>query len=148
MGVVYRGRFWLDGILTCALGRDKRDDNSRISRAIKESKQYSQLHAVILSSNRILRDRKIDITDLSHKLRLPVIALELNSQPRSGKKPGKTVGYRIVVNGRRISVLASGNSSEIIQEMFGVACRRDHAVPEAVRVADLITRQRLRLLEN
>lgn len=142
VGVVYRGSLWLDGVLTCSLENDERDENSKISSAIRKSKQYSQLHAVILSSQRLLKDRDFDFADLTQRLNLPVIVMVKRTRHRADRSGRSMKDYQsLVVNGRRVSVLASKIGKAAIQDIFNVACARNQQVPEAVRVANLMTEQ-------
>ncbi len=119
---------------------------SKLSRAIMKSRQYSQLHAVILSRESIVPGR--DIADLASKLRLPVISV-IKKRQRRIKKDRKSLRanhYNLVINGKRVSVLACGISPAGVQEIFTVACTRHYRIPEATRVADLIAEQGLCLL--
>ena len=136
VGAVFRGRFWLDGLLTCSLESGRSDHISKLSRAIKKSRQYSQLHAVILSRERLIPGRDIDIANLARKLRLPVI-LVIKKRSRRIKKGS----YDLVINGKNVSVLACGISPGRVEEIFTVACAGDYPIPEATRVTDLIAEQ-------
>jgi endonuclease V-like protein UPF0215 family len=56
--------------------------------------------------------------------------------------------YELDINGKRLYASAKGISSKKIQELFTVGCTPDSGIPEAVRVADLIRKQGLCLLES
>jgi len=148
VGVVFRGSSWLDGILTCNL-RPKSDHKMlSLSRAIAESRQYSQLHAVIISSDQTVLQLDFQIAELARRLKLPVILLLKRAR---GNKSGQPVGveqYYLDINGERLHVSAKGISFKKIQELFTVGCVPDSCIPEAVRVADLITKQGLCLLKS
>lgn len=145
IGVVFRGNLWLDGMVTCLLELNKHDHFSGISRVIMQSKQYSQLRAVILSREQLIPGEKIQITDLARRIKLPVICLIREPRGRATITRGKGLSnakrYDFVVNGQRVHVLAAGLSHEAAQEIFSVACTRNRKIPEAVRVADLIAKQ-------
>ncbi len=143
VGAVFRGRFWLDGLLTCSLESARGDHMSKLSRAIMKSRQYSQLHAVILSRESIVPGRDIDIADLASKLRLPVISVikKLQRRIKKDRKSLRANHYDLVINGKRVSVLVSGISPAGVQEIFSVACTQHYPIPEAARVADLIAEQ-------
>jgi endonuclease V-like protein UPF0215 family len=49
--------------------------------------------------------------------------------------------YALDINGERFHVCAKGISLKKIQELFTVGCAPGSYVPEAVRVADLMTKQ-------
>ena len=142
VGTVFRGSSWLDNILTswvrpktiCAL--------SIISSLIIASKQYSQLHAVILSKKDPLFGNDASIVELSHMVKLPVISIIRKKKEKN--KEGKTLQkahYEIEVHGERIHVLAKGKSLEETQELFILCSAPKSCIPEAARIADLISEQ-------
>jgi len=145
IGVVFRGNLWLDGILTGLLKLNKHDHVSGISRAIMQSKQYSQLRAVILSREQLIPGEKIRMTDLARRIKVPVICIIREPRGRAtktqGRGPSNANRYDLVVNGQRVPVLAVGLSHEGTQDIFSVACTPKWKIPEAVRVADLIAKQ-------
>lgn len=138
VGVVFRGNSWLDGVISCKINPTKRNSWLNLSRAIEKSKQYSQLHAIILSQTALRSG--IDITDLSDRLKLPVVAIITRNRPSMFKKgPHGTKHYNLLVNGKRRSILAKRVTFDEAQEIFNVGCKPDLSLPEATRVADLIT---------
>ena len=111
-----------------------------LSRAIMKSRQYSQLHAVIISKNQNrFQDR--DIAELARRLRLPVILLLKRAPPKKRGQPKEVKVYDLKVNDERLQVCAKGISLERTQELFTVGCGPDSHVPDAVRIADLMTKQ-------
>jgi hypothetical protein len=111
------------------------------------SRQYSQLHAVIISSDQTILQRDSQIAELARRLKLPVILLLKRAR---GKKTGQMLGvkqYELDINGERLHVSAKGIRFKKIQELFTVGCTPESCIPEAVRVADLITKQGLCSLE-
>ena len=141
VGVVFRGSLWLDGVLTSNLDATLRSYNSEISRAIESSKQYRQLHAVILS-RRLSRSRKISVLDLARRLKLPVIA---SAKSADGSRPGRRLravkNFGICVSGKRLEVSAAGVDEVEAERLYGIGCTQGSMLPEAVRVADLLTKQ-------
>jgi len=118
----------------------------KLSRAILKSRQYSQLHAVIISSSQRVLEQNDHITELACRLKLPVMLLV-----KGPKKTSQSFGveqYKLDINGERLHVSAKGISFKEAQELITLGCAPDSRVPEAVRVADLITKQRLCLLES
>ena len=146
IGVIFRGSLWLDGIFTCLLKR-KRGYLSALDKAIIQSKQYSQLRAVILSRKQLIPGEDLDITELASRINLPVLSLIKNhhtSMTRLNGRPARssTVSrYSIVVNGKTVWVLAAGVSFDETRQIFAVSCAENYRIPEAVRVADLIARR-------
>jgi endonuclease V-like protein UPF0215 family len=147
VGAIFRGSSWLDGILTCTLRPERGRETLTLSRAIMRSRQYPQLHAVIISSDQsVLRENHI--TELTRRLKLPVILLLKRASVKKRIHPLGGKQYDLNINGERLHVSAKGISCQKIQELFNVGCAPDSHVPEAVRVADLITKQALRLLDG
>lgn len=134
VGVVFRGSSWLDGVFTCILEPGRRDYLSDLARAIMQSRQYSQVHAVILSREDLVAGTRINVSALAHKVSLPVISLIERSNPRRAKGH-----YLFAMRGRPILVRAAGISYARTREVFSIGCAGNHRIPEAVRVADLMT---------
>lgn len=126
-------------MLVCTVKDQAGREMLRLSRAIMKSRQYFQLHAVIISKNQNrFQDR--DIAELARRLRLPVILL-LKRTPKKRGQPKEVKEYDLKVNDERLQVCAKGISLERTQELFTVGCAPDSHVPDAVRIADLITKQ-------
>ena len=148
VGVIFRGSSWLDGILTCNL-RPKSDHKMlRLSRAIMRSRQYSQLHAVIISSDQTILQRDGQIAELARRIKLPVILLLKRARRKKTSQPLGVEQYEFDIKGKRLHASAKGMRFKEIQELFTVGCAPDSCVPEAVRVADLIAKRGLCLLES
>ncbi|MGD0176208.1 MAG: DUF99 family protein [Candidatus Bathyarchaeia archaeon] len=142
VGAVFRGRSWLDGVLTCWIESETARPLSKISRTIMSSRQYSQLHAVILAKEQIVSDLEINITELARRVKLPVISIiKKRAATKGSKKPFRTNHYELEVNGERLQVLAKGISREKTQELFALTSTPKSSIPEAARVADLIAEQ-------
>lgn len=135
VGVVFRGSLWLDGVFTCLLELRHRDYLLDLARAIRQSRQYSQVHAVILSKEELVPCHTINISALSHKIRLPILSVVRKNARCKTKEC-----FPIKVKGRIISVRVQGMSQERTQEIFSIGCAGNHRVPEAVRVADLLAK--------
>jgi endonuclease V-like protein UPF0215 family len=140
VGVVFRGNLWLDGVISNLIEHDDPDRKSLISKTIKRSKQYSQLHAVMLAKQGLIPDH--ELSELASETNVPVIAV-LESRPtRRPLKPlQNTNHYWLRVNGKCVHVLAAGVTKEGAEKMFAIGCTSGAKVPEAVRVAELILRQ-------
>ena len=143
VGVVFRGSLWLDGVISCTLDMNETNQNSTLSRTIKQSKQYSQLHAIILKEQ-LVHGWKVNPVDLARRVKLPVIATANRRISRAPKKAKGARGmqrYDIVINRRRLSVLAVGLGRVEAEQLFNVGCTPTSEIPEAVRVADLLVQQ-------
>jgi endonuclease V-like protein UPF0215 family len=147
IGIVFRGNLWVDGVLTCQIEPDRPEYLSVLERAIVQSRQYSQIRAVILSREKLTSAIQISVSDLSRRIDLPVIAI-LAKRPRSAasgqNKPRSTKlkaeQISIEISGRSMSLNAAGVSGPETQKIFDVACLKGERIPEAVRVASLIAK--------
>jgi len=148
VGVIFRGSSWLDGILTCNLKAKSDHKMLRLSRAIMKSRQYSQLHAVIISSDQTILQRDSHIAELARRLKLPVILLLKRARRKKTSQPLGVEQYEFDIKGKRLHASAKGMRFNESQELFTVGCAPDSSVPEAVRVADLIAKRGLCLLES
>jgi endonuclease V-like protein UPF0215 family len=100
------------------------------------------LHAVILSREQIVPGGDIDIVELARRLKLPVIAIiKKRGAMKDIKKTLKANYYDLELNGERLYLLAKGISREKTQEVFTIGSTPKSSIPEAVRVANLITEQ-------
>ena len=144
IGIVFRGNLWLDGILTCQIRPKEPDCMAELVGAILQSRQYSQIHAVILPGEVLVSGVRFDISDFSHKIDLPVISIARRALYRKGpshRKPmpkSRTDYFGFKIAGRLVPVKVSGISREETREIFDVACVEGQQIPEAVRVAKMV----------
>jgi len=141
VGVVFRGSLWLDGVSTSTIDLTERNFNSAIARMIGSTKQFSQLHAVILS-RRLTAIMMVSIVKLSGMVGLPVIqpSKQVKKQgPRGLASVAKSLD--LVVNRKHNVVSAVGIDREKAEQLYRVACNPSSTMPEAVRVADLIAQE-------
>lgn len=145
IGVVFRGNQWLDGIMVCHLRPLNPDNVSTLARAIIKCKQYSQIHAVILASERFSPRTHIDVTALSNVINRPIIMIVGSRSRQIGKNQKRSRStlpnyYRVKLSGKSLSVLATKLSFTETSEILSLACVKGSIMPEAVRVAQLIAR--------
>ena len=141
VGVIFRGNRWLDGVTTSLREPNNYDYISSISRTIKQSKQYSQLHAVILAKQELLFSR--ELAQLASRMNIPVIAIlrsPSDARNRVSEWPNLEC-YDLRLTGKHVSVLASGISQQETERFFEIGCHPPASLPEAVRVAELIVKQ-------
>jgi endonuclease V-like protein UPF0215 family len=141
VGVVFRGNRWLDGVISSLTEPNDHDYISSISRTIRHSKQYSQLHAVILAKQELFSSH--ELAQLASRISTPVIAvLKPSSDARNRINERPNLGsYELRVSGKHVSVLAAGVSKDEVERIFAIGCNPSASVPEAVRVAELILKQ-------
>ena len=78
VGVVFRGGFWLDGILSTQVAVDGMDATEKIIEMVMSSR-YDDLRVIMLSGITVAGFNTIDITDLNRQTGLPVIAAFSNT---------------------------------------------------------------------
>jgi endonuclease V-like protein UPF0215 family len=144
IGVVYRGNLWLDGMFKCQVQRDPHGRLSGLVKAIVQSRQYTQIHAVVLSKEDLAPGIRINISDFSRKIDLPVLSIVKKTGPSQGGATTKVERLRIKIAGRLVHVRAAGLSREEAGEIFAVACTSGQWLPEAVRVAQIVAEQATR----
>ena len=75
IGVVYRGGYWLDGVMRTEVVVDGMDATEKIASMIKKSPHYNQLRIVVLDGITFAGFNVVDINELFKKVDLPVIAV-------------------------------------------------------------------------
>jgi len=146
IGIVYRGNLWLDAIIVCQSIPNGPEHLQDLVKAIVRSKQYPQIHAVILSREDLAPGLQIDISDFSRRINLPVICITERTACRkiasqSTKEVRQVEHLSFKVSGKVANVKIVGLNREEAQEIFQVACANDQRIPEAVRVAEIIANQ-------
>jgi endonuclease V-like protein UPF0215 family len=143
IGVVYRGNLWLDSVIASQFSPNQPEYLHGLIEAIIRSKQYSQIQAVILAREDLVAGIRIDISDFSRKISLPVICLIGRTAYR--KIPGHSLKqfsqaerFDLKIAGKVVRVGVVGLKREEAQEIFEVACANGQSIPEAVRVAEII----------
>jgi endonuclease V-like protein UPF0215 family len=139
VGVILRGNQWLDGILVCTIDPNE-DYISEITRTILKSKQYSQIRVVVSREN-LLPKRVRDMRKLSLKTRLPMILLtqsigHTTSAAHIAPQPNRT---SIEKGRRKIMIRTIGLNACTAREILLIGCRGNLSIPEALRIAELIT---------
>jgi endonuclease V-like protein UPF0215 family len=155
IGVVFRGGFWLDGVMSTKVEVDGCDAGDKISSMIVNSPHYKQLRVIMLDGVTFAGFNVVDIKKLNEKTRLPVIVVTRNKPdfkeiqkalknlPRSEKrwKAVMNAGEIIEVSTRskdeKVYIEVSGILEEDARKIVKLTSTRSN-VPEALRVAHLI----------
>jgi endonuclease V-like protein UPF0215 family len=136
VSVVFRGSLWLDGVATSVIEAPDENYTLKASNLIRSTKQFSQLHAIIIS-RQLAQDRELSIQELTRKLRLPVIAIK----PSKRSRVRNAKNFEIDVGGKHVAVSAAGVGRDEAERLYGIGCSPHLNVPEAVRIADLLAKQ-------
>ncbi len=165
IGVVFRGGYWLDGVMRTRVEIDGLDATKKIAEMITRSPHYGQLRVVMLDGVTFAGFNVVDTMKLFEITSLPVIALT-REKPDFGdirralkNLPFAEERWRAIRNADRIVRVATRPGEEaIFMQVAGVevdVARRivkstatRSNVPEALRVAHLIASGLTGLLEE
>ena len=165
IGVVYRGGYWLDGVMRTEIIIDGMDATEKIASMIKKSPHYDELRVVVLNGITFAGFNVVDINELFKRIDLPVIAVTrekpdfeeirkaLKNLPECEKRWGaiESAGKIIKVKTRNaekaIYMQIAGVSQEDAEKILRSTSTRSN-VPEALRVAHIIASGLTRLEEK
>jgi endonuclease V-like protein UPF0215 family len=155
VGVVFRGGYWLDGVMHTEILVDGFDATEKISAMVTCSPHYEQLRVVMLNGITFAGFNVVDLKALSAATSLPIIAVTrekpdlpriheaLKNLPRSEER------WKAILNAGEISEVSTRRSSEKIylhaagisladaEKIVRLTSTRSN-IPEALRVAHLI----------
>jgi len=155
IGVVYRGGYWLDGVMRTEVEIDGMDATEKITAMIANSPHYNQLRVVALNGITLAGFNVVDIKKLFKKLRLPVIAVTrekpnleeirkaLMSLPdyerrwKAIKNAGKMIEVCTRIGVKPIYMQIAGLLEVDAEKILCKTSTRSN-IPEALRVAHII----------
>ena len=155
VGVVFRGGYWLDGVMHTEILVDGFDATERISAMVTGSPHYKQLRVIMLNGITFAGFNVVDIKALNATTDLPVIAVTrekpdlplirraLEHLPRSEER------WKAVLNAGELSKVSTRKEGEKVylhtagisvldaEKIVRLTSTRSN-LPEALRVAHLI----------
>lgn len=155
VGVVFRGGYWLDGVMSTKVEVDGFDATEKIAAMVTSSPHHKQLRVIMLDGVTFAGFNVVDIKKLNEETRLPVIAVtrdrpdfgEIRKALRKLPFPAKRwkavvdAGEIFEVNTRskkeRVYMEISGIVEEDARKILKLTSTRS-SVPEALRVAHLV----------
>jgi endonuclease V-like protein UPF0215 family len=155
IGVVFRGGYWLDGVMHTEIAVDGFDAMEKISAMITSSPHYKQLRVIMLNGITFAGFNVVNVESLYETTRLPVITVTrekpdlaeirkaLQNLPRSEErwkailKAGEPVEVSTRNAEAKVYVQTVGVSKEDAQKILRLTSTRSN-IPEALRVAHLI----------
>jgi endonuclease V-like protein UPF0215 family len=155
IGVVFRGGYWLDGVMHTKIAIDGFDATERISSMITGSPHYKQLRVIMLNGITFAGFNIVDVKALNVVTKLPVITVTrekpdlaeireaLQNLPCSKERWEAILnaGEPVEVSTRgakaKVYVHTAGVSKEDAQKILRLTSTRSN-IPEALRVAHLI----------
>lgn len=155
VGVVFRGGYWLDGVMHTKIAVDGFDATEKIASMITNSPHCKQLRVIMLNGITFAGFNVVDIKALNAETRLPVIAVTrekpnlveireaLTHLPESEERwnaflnAGELMEVATRHEKEKIYVHVAGVSEEDARKILRLTSTRSN-VPEALRVAHLI----------
>jgi endonuclease V-like protein UPF0215 family len=155
VGVVFRGGYWLDGVMHTEILVDGFDATEKISTMITGSPHHEQLRVIMLNGITFAGFNVVDIKALSNAAHLPVIAVTrgkpdlprirkaLKHLPKSEERWKATLNagevYEVSTRheGEKIYLHTAGVSMLDAEKIVRLTSTRSN-IPEALRVAHLI----------
>jgi len=165
VGIVYRGGYWLDGVMRTEIEIDGMDATEKIASMVMNSPHYDQLRVVVLNGITFAGFNVVDIKELFKKLKLPIIAV---TRDRPGLEEIKSAlmnlsefekRWETVQNaGKIIEVSTRRGEEAVYMQIVGISEKDAEKivtststrsnVPEALRVAHIIASGLARLKEE
>jgi endonuclease V-like protein UPF0215 family len=155
VGVVFRGGYWLDGVLTTKVEVDGLDATEKIASMIVDSPHHKQLRVIMTNGVTFAGFNVLDIRRLNEETRLPVLAItrEKPDFPKIREAlrnlPNDKERWRVIRGTGEPIGVQTRNKSEKVYMQFAGLCEEDARkillltstrsnIPEALRVAHLI----------
>jgi hypothetical protein len=155
VGVVFRGGYWLDGVIHTRVKIDGMDATRKITSMIVNSPHSKQLRIIMLDGVTCAGFNVVDIEKLSHQTNLPVIAVTrekpnlseirkaLQNLPQGEKRwmiirrIGEPIQVHTKSRNAKVYMQMAGISEEDARKVLQITSTRS-SLPEALRAAHLI----------
>lgn len=152
VGVVFRGGFWIDGLLSCWITRDGMDATEKIISMVKTTK-HEDLRVIMTDGITFAGFNTIDIQRIAHETSLGVIPV-MRKMPDFGKIqkaldhfPDKKERWQCIEKAGQVHSTAvhngnlyyqyAGMEKEEAEKIIELTCMHS-VLPEPVRVAHII----------
>lgn len=155
VGVVFRGGYWLDGVMHTKVEVDGFDAAEKIASMIINSPHHKQLRVIMLNGVTFAGFNVVSIKELNRETKLPVIAVTrerpnfteiqeaLKNLPKSEERWNAIKGageiFEVFTRSKKEKVYmhVSGILEEDARKILRLTSTRS-SIPEALRVAHLI----------
>ena len=156
VGIVFRGGYWLEGVMSTIIAVDGFDATENIAKMITISPHCRQLRVIMLNGITLGGFNVVDIKELTAQTGLPVIAVmskkpnleevhsALKNLPRSDERWAAVMsagrnfpGYYDRAGRRKIYVEIAGISKSVAEQVLRLTSTRSK-IPEPLRVAHLV----------
>jgi endonuclease V-like protein UPF0215 family len=155
VGVVFRGGYWLDGVMRTEVAVDGMDATEKIAEMVKTSPHYAQIRVIMLNGITFAGFNVVDLRRLLELTELPVIAVTrekpdfddirkaLNNLSQSEKR------WSIIENAKNLIRVRTRRGEEPVYMQIAGISREDAEkivketstrsnVPEPLRVAHIV----------
>ena len=155
VGLVFRGGYWLDGVMHTKVEVDGFDATEKIASMIINSSHYKQLRVIMLNGITFAGFNVVNIKELNSETKLPIIAVtrekpnlteireaiknlpESEERWKTMKSAGKMFEVPTRSENEKVYMQTSGILEEDARKILQLTSTRS-SVPEALRVAHLI----------
>jgi len=155
IGVVFRGGYWLDGVMHTKIAVDGFDATEKIGAMITSSSHYKQLRVIMLNGVTFAGFNVVNIKTLNAATKLPVITVTrekpdlekirkaLKNLPKSQERwntilnAGEPFEAPTRSGKKKIYMQVAGISRDDAQKILRLTSTRSN-IPEALRVAHLV----------
>jgi endonuclease V-like protein UPF0215 family len=155
VGVVFRGGYWLDGVMSTKVRVDGFDSTKKVTSMVVSSPHYKQLRVIMLNGVTFGGFNVIDIKKLHKNTGLPVIAITRNkpnfNEIREAIKnlPKSEKRWKTILNAGNVFETTTRNKNEkVYMEIAGILeedarkilrlTSTRSSIPEALRAAHVI----------
>jgi endonuclease V-like protein UPF0215 family len=155
VGVVFRGGYWLDGVMSTKVEVDGFDATEKIASMVMSSPHHKQLRVIMLDGITFAGFNVVNIKELNAETKLPVIAVTRDKPDLKDIRkalqnlPSPKRRWKAVANaGEIIEVNTRGKNDKVYMEICGILeedarkilklTSTRSSVPEALRVAHLV----------
>jgi len=155
VGVVFRGGYWLDGVMHTKVKVDGFEATNKVASMIINSPHYKQLRVTMLNGITFAGFNVVDIKKLNMETKLPVIAVTrerpnfaeirqaLKNLPKSIERWEAILNagevYEVFTRNKKekVYIQISGIMEEDAEKILQLTSTRSN-IPEALRVAHLV----------
>ncbi|MCS7131241.1 MAG: DUF99 family protein [Hadesarchaea archaeon] len=155
VGAVFRGGYWLEGVLNARVEKDGFDATQRIIEMINQSRHKGQLRVVMMEGVTVAGFNVVDIQEIFKRTGLPVIVASrkrpdmvkvkkaLKNLPEWQRRwamlrsAGKIYQVKLKNNTKPLYMQVAGISRPDAERVIKLTCTRA-LIPEPLRVAHLI----------
>jgi endonuclease V-like protein UPF0215 family len=165
VGVVYRGGYWLDGVMRTEVEIDGMDATEKIASMITASTHYDQLRVIMLNGITFGGFNVVDMKKLFERVRLPIITVTrerplfkeirkaIRNLPESKKRLEAIVGAGKITEvhtrdaEQAVYIQIAGIPAKDAKKIVKSTSTRSN-IPEALRVAHIIASGLTKSKEN